>query len=341
MIVHQGTQRDIKPDVYDVLLGKFKADAAPLFNRLRRLPDSPDATLFNWPADKRDTPSTDGAVEGRRYDQANVVNHGNRDRLYGRMHYIKEEIGVGEVSEGNQVFGTNGKAEYAYEMDAALIKTIDSADYVIVGGQEAQAGNKNDAFRTRGLERLIVDTAGIAVQTDSQTIVPAAFRPAAAQIQSLTVDGGDYTLTEDMLNAPFESVFNVLKAKIDMDVWCTTTYKKKVTKMGLLAPTVADMTVVRRFNQNAADMKIVATVDTYHGDFGKARFDLEPWMRTDTGTQKTEAFGLEMSYGGLRMRTAPGVKNLPDQAAGKEGYTQCMFGLQLTPIYQAAWRRDS
>lgn len=341
MIVHQGTQREIKPDVYDVLLGKFKPSAAPLFNRLKRLGDSPNATLFQWPADKRDAPSTDGAAEGGRYDQANVVNHGNRDILYGRMHYIKELIGVGEVSEGNQVYATGGKSEFAYEMDGALIKTIDSADYAIVGGQESQAGNKTDAFRTRGLERLIVDTAGIAVQTDSQTQIPAAFRPAASQVQSLTVSGGDYSLTEDMINAPFESVFNVLKAKIDMDVWCTTTFKRKVSKFNLLTPTVADMTVVRRFNQNAADMKVVATVDTYVGDFGTARFDLEPWMRTDTGTQKTEAFGLEMSYGGLRMRTAPGVKTLPDQAAGKEGYTQCMFGLQLTPLFQAAWRRDS
>lgn len=341
MIVHQGTQRTLKPDVYDVLMGKFKPSAAPLFNRLKRLGDSPNATLFQWPADKRDTPSTTGSPEGRRYDQANVDRHGNRGLLYGRMHYVKEEIGVGEVTEGNEVFGTGGKSEFAYEMDAALLKTIDSADYAIVGGQESQAGNKTDAFRTRGLERLIVDTAGIAVQTDSQTVVAEAFRPAAAQIQSLTVSGGDYTLSEDMINAPFESVFNVLKAKIDMDVWCTTTFKKKVTKFGLLTPTVSDMTVVRRFNQNAADMKVVATVDTYVGDFGTARFDLEPWMRTDTGTQKTEAFGLEMSYGGLRMRTAPSVKTLPDQAAGKEGYTQAMFGLQLTPLYQAAWRRDS
>jgi hypothetical protein len=158
----------------------------------------------------------------------------------------------------------------------------------------------------------------------------------------LTVSGGDYALSEDQVLAPFEAVYTALKAKIDLDVWCTPKFKGKVSKFGLLVSTsLPDTTVVRRFSQNAADMKITAVVETYVGDCGTARFDLHPWLRHDTGTQLTEAFGLDMSYGSLRMRTAPSVKQLPDQAAGKEGYTQAMFGLQLTPKYQAAWRRDS
>ena len=341
-IIHQGTQLTIKPDVYDVLLGKFKPSACPLFNRLKRLGDSPDATLFNWQADARDTPTNAGSAEGRRFAQSNGVTYGARGLCYGRMHHHKEEFGVGEVSQGNNVFGTGGKKEMEYQMDNALLKTMDSAEYTIVGGQEAAAGSNSAAFVTRGLERLIVATGGIAVQTDTATVISAAFRPAAAQIVDLDVastTSDDYDLTEDMINAPFESVYNALKAKIDLDVFCTTGFKRRVSKFGLLTPTVTDMTVVRRFNQDAKDMKVTAVVETYVGDCGTARFDLHPWMRTSTSTQATEAFGLDLSYGGLRMRKPPSVKKLPDQAAGEEGYTETTFGLQLTPKYQAAWRR--
>lgn len=341
MIVNQATQQAIKPDVYDVLLGDFDAAEAPFFNRMKKLGDSPDATLYNWPFDVADQPSNAGAPEGRRYDQANTVQYGSRALMYGRMHYIKEEFGVGEVSEGNKVFGTSGADEHAYQTQRALKKTIKSAEYSIVGGQESQAGSKAQNYLTRGLERLIVDTAGIAVQTDAPTVIPADFRPAAAQIKTLTVTGDDYPLSEDDINDPFESIYNVLKTKLDLDVYCTTKFKKKLTKFQILTPVEADMTVVRRFNQQAADMKIVATVDTYVGDFGKARFDLHPWLRHDTGTQLTEAFGVDLRYGGLRTRTAPSVKQLPDQAAGKEGYTQAMFGVQLTPKFQARWKRSA
>jgi|GEM_PF-4807039 hypothetical protein len=341
MIIHRGNQLTVKPDVYDVLLGEFDAAEAPLYNRFKKLGDSPDAALFNWPFDVADNPSNAGAPEGRRYDQGNTTTKGARADMYGRMHYHKEEFGVGEVSEGNQVRGTNGLAEYAYQTKGALRSTIKSAEYTLVGGQESQAGSKTVNYVTRGLERLIVDTAGIAVQTDTPTVIPAAFRPAAAQVKTLTVTSGDYPLTEANITDPFESIYNVLKSKINLDVFCTTKFKGKVSGFGKLTPTVTDMTVVSRFNNNAADMKVVAVIETYVGDCGIARFDLHPWLRHDTGTQLSEAIGLDMRYGGLRMRTPPSVKQLPDQAAGKEGYTQHMFGLQMTPKFQARWKRSA
>jgi hypothetical protein len=341
MIVHGGTQLNIKPDVYDVLLGDFDAAEAPLYNRMKKLGDTPNAALFDWPFDVADNPSNAGAPEGRRYDQNNAVNYGALNLMYGRMHYTKEEFGTGEVAEGNQQQGTEGASQYTYQTKRALKKTIKSAEYTIVGGQESQAGSKTSNYVTRGLERLIVDTAGIAVQTDTPTVIPANFRPAAAQIKTLTVTSGDYPLAETDLTDPFESIYNALKSKLDLDVYCTTKFKGKVSKFGLLTPTVTDMTIVRRFNQDAKDMKMVATIDTYVGDCGTARLDLHPWLRFDTGTQLSEAMGLDLRYGGLRMRTPPSVKQLPDQAAGKEGYTQHMFGLQMTPKFQARWKRSA
>jgi len=341
MIVHQGTQLTIKPDVYDVLRGVIDLSETILYNRLFKGPDSPDATLFHYGFDAPDSPDNTGDAEGTEFDASTAESYGSRANMYGRMQHYNKKFGVGEVAQGNQVFNTNQKDEYGYQMKMGLLKCLRSAEYVIVGGQEAQAGNKTTAFRTRGLERLLVDTAGIAVQTDAATIVPAAFRMAAAQIVTLTVTGGDYTLTEDNINAPLNATYNAMKGKINFDVLCTTTFKGKVSKFGLLTPTVSDFTAVRRFNQEAKDKTVTATIDTYVGDAGVCRFELHPWLRHDTGTQLSEAIGLDMRFGCLRMRQAPTATPLDKTGGGKKGEIIHTFGLQYVPKVSARFARDA
>lgn len=341
MIVHQGTQLTIKPDVYDVLRGVIDLSETPLYNRLFKGPDSPDATLFHYGFDAPDNPDNAGDAEGTEFDASTAESYGARANMYGRMQHYCKKFGVGEVAQGNQVFNTGGRDEYAYQMKMGLLKCMRSAEYTIVGGQEAQAGNKTTAFRTRGLERLLVDTANIAVQTDSATQVSSAFRMPAAQLVTLTVSGGDYTLSEDNVNAPLNSIFDTMKGKIDLDVFCTTKFKGKVSKMGLLAANVADMTIVRRFNQDAKDKTVTATIDTYHGDAGTARFQLHPWLRYDTGTQLSEAIGLDFRFGCLRMRQTPKAEPLDKTGGGKKGEITHTFGLQYVPKVAARFARDS
>lgn len=338
-IVTQANQRIIQPDVYDVLGPDYNHTTAPIYNRIRKGPDVPDAKLFQYPFRLPVAPTAAGSPEGVLWAAANATTKSNRDLLYGRCHHKTTFFGVGEVAEGNTVFGTNGMSEFDSEMDLHLEFQINSAERIIIGEQESGIGNGSDSFTTRGLELQVLDTSRIALQTDTPTQVAAAFRPAAAQVQELAITASDYDLTEAQLMDPFEAIYNALKADLDLDIFCTTRYKKKVSKFGTFVPTPTDTTVIRRFNQSAADKKVINTVETYTGDCGTARVQKHPYMRQDS-SQKAEALGVDFRFMMLRMRKAPSATELKTEASGRRGTTEQTFGLQAIPTYMAQWRRD-
>jgi hypothetical protein len=339
-IISMTNQTPILPDVYDVLMGEFDAAECPLFNRLRKGPDSPNAQLFDWPFDAPDTPVITGATEGTRIAQSDMVNHGGRALMYGRMHHYKEVFGVGEVAEGNKIFGTGGASEFTYEMKRALRKGMTSAESVIVSTNESQAGNKTTEFKTRGLQTLIVDTAAIAAQTDTPTVIPAAFRPAAAQIVELTVANSDYTLTEANITDPFDAIYAALKSKMDLDIYASPKFMTKVATFGKFIAVATGYEAVRRFNSEASNMKITSVIDTYVGPTGTARIELHPYL-SGVGAGTAEALGLNLKYGQLRVRAPMSAKELPDQTAGREGVCTWTMGLQMTPKFQAKWKASA
>lgn len=338
-IIHTGSQATKKPDVFDVLMGgdeSWDPSETPLFSSGRKGPDTPNAALFQFPYDIPDDPTNTGAAEGGLYSQGGTTTYGGRDLLYGRMHHLKSFFGVGEVAQGNQVYATNGASEFAYQMRRALRQQIKSLEYITIGIGESQAGNGTDTFKTRGLELWITETASIAAQTDTATIVPANFRPAAAQVAALTVTSNDYPLVESQVNAVFTSVYNTLKDKIDYEVYCTTAFKGKVSAWGNLVA-VSGQAALRNFNQDLRS--IVATIDTWTGDAGKATFHLHPWLRYTT-TQKSEAIGLDKRFWQYRVRSSPSAKRLPDQGGGEQGVCMTTMGVQCMPKYLAKFKRD-
>lgn len=338
MIVTTSTRGEAKPDVFDVLLGDSDRRKTPLFDKLKKGPDSPVATLFQWPFERTDDPVTTGSAEGKRFNQDDTEINALPGMLYGRMHYYKATFGVGEVTQKDQIYGLSGASLFAYLLRKAARKALVSAEAVTVGNQEAQAGSKDAAYRTRGIEMLLTATADIAAQTDSATQIHADFRPAAAQVQKMELTGSDYTLTEDILMAPFDAICTALGDKMDLDLHATLAFKKKVSKFGRFVPNLAEHTVVRRFNEDAADKKVTATVDTYEGDAGTARIYYHSMLKRSGTSQTMEAFGVDMRYAQYRVRQAPAGKELGDQSAGPEGVFSWMMGLQMTPKFGAAWK---
>lgn len=340
-VVHSGNQATLKPDVYDVLKGEIDLSETPIYNRLMKGPDSPDANLFHYGFDAADDPDNDGTEDATEYDAGTAADYGNRANMYGRMHHFNKKFSVGEVAQGNKAFNTNQQDEYAYQAKMGLRQCVRSAEYTLVGGQEAQAGSSSAKHRTRGFERLLVDTAGIAVQTDATTVVPAAFRMQSGALKTMTVTAGDYPLTEEDINDPFTAIWGAMKGRINLDVFCTPVFKRKVSRLNKLEPDQDGYTIVRRYNNDAKDMKITTRVDTYEGDTGTARFWLHPWLRFDTGTQLSEAIGLDFRYGCLRMRQAPKVESLDKTSAGKKGMILHTFGLQYVPKVSGRWKRSA
>jgi Family of unknown function (DUF5309) len=338
MIVTTATKGNAKPDVFDVLLGDTDRRKTPLFDKLKKGPGAPTATQFQWPFELMDQPDTDGSTEGNRFSQDETEITALPGILLGRMHYYKKTFGVGELTEKDEIFGLSGDSLFAYLLRKAARKALISAEAVIIGNQESQIGSRTVRFKTRGLELLLNSTADIALQTDEPTRIPVDFRPSAAQIQKLETTGGKYTLTEDNLTAPMDATCKALGDKVDFDIHCTLDFKKQISKKARFVPTEAEQTVVRRFNEDAADKKITATIDTYEGDSGTARLHYHSMLKRDGTTQTMEAFGLDCRYAQLRVREAPAGKRLPDQNAGPEGTFRWCWGLQATPKFGAAWK---
>jgi hypothetical protein len=337
-IVSQSNKGPAKPDVFDVLMGDSDKRPTPLFDRLKKGPDSPTATLFQWPFEIPDNPTTTGSREGVPMTAASATVGNNPGLMFGRMHYFHDKFSVGEVTAGDKTFGMSGDQQYAYRARRSLRKAIVSAEAVLVGNQESNAGSDAAEFRTRGLELCITPTADIAAQTDTPTVIPVEFRPSAAQAPTLTLTGGDYALTDAHLTDAFGAIYDSLGAKIDLDLYCTRKFKGKVSGWGRLQPTPANFTAVARFNDTSLNKKITATIDTYEGDCGVARLDLHPMLRRPGTGQKAEAQGLHLSYMQLRVRQQPMAKKLDDRSNGLEGYSTWTMGLQCTPKFQAAWK---
>lgn len=344
-IITTSSQSLKKPDVFDILMGgdmSWDPSKTPLFSSLRKGPDTPVATLFQFPYDIPDDPRATGNAEGGAYSQDATTTYGGRDMLYGRMHYYKDFFGVGEIAQGNQIYGTNGADEFTYQMRRALRKAVKSMELVAIGAQESQAGNGTDTFVTRGLELWITETASIAAQTDSATVVPAAFRPAAAQIPTVSISGGDYTLNEDTyFTDVFASVYDVLKDKIDYTVWCTTAFKRKVSRLAnFVVNSTSGYQQVRRFDQSIDSGKILSVIDEWQGDCGRAKFELHPWLRNNTSTQKAEAIGLDDRYAQWRVRFQPRAEKLPKAGDGERGMVSVCMGMQCMPKYLSKWKRN-
>lgn len=342
--INTSSQAIKKPDVFDVLMGgdmSWDPSQTPLFSTLKKGPDSPDASLFQFPYDIPDTPTLTGSAEGGDYSQAATTTFGGRALLYGRMHHKKTFFGVGEVAQGNQVYGTNGADEFTYQMRRALRFLLKSMEYISVSLQESQAGNGSDTFTTRGLELWITPTGSIADQTDTATVVPANFRPAAAQVATVAISSGDYTMDEQTYFADvFNSVYDTLKDRIDYTIHCTTAFKSKVSKLAnFVVNTTSGYQQVRKFNQTMDSGKILATIEEWVGDSGRAKFELHPWLRTTT-TQKAEAIGLDDRFAMWRVRQQPKALKLPPAGGGERGEALVTMGLQVLPKYLSKWKRN-
>lgn len=331
-----------KPDVYDVISGgddAFDPRTTPIFNMLPNGPDSPEAKKFQFVFDSPDDPSAEGSAEGGEWSQGALDSFGDPTRLYGRMHHQKLLIGAGEVTEGDQGYAMQGLSRFQYDLRRAMRKLIVSAELICIGAQENQAGSTAVAYKTRGLELYILPTSLIALQTDEDTVIPADYRPAAGQIKEVTTGTGDYDFAESDLKTMLQTGFETRKAKIQWDLWCTPRLQGKISDWGNLQPTVNGYANIRRFNQNAGEMKMITTFRKFVGDCGDVETDLHPFLRLNTGTQKAEGLALFKGMQMKRVRRKPMVSNMPDDAGVKRAFGMMTWGVQCIPKYNGQVRR--
>lgn len=337
---------ELKPDVYDVIVGgddAYDPAETPIFNTMPNGPDSPQAKDFQFVFDAPTTPDNAGSAEGGEWTQAAVTSFGDPTVLHNRMHHKKYLLGAGEVTEGDRGYAMQGLSRFQYDVKRCMRQLVCDGELICMGAQESQAGNGVDTFRTRGLELYILPTSLIALQTDTGTgiVTDAAFRPAAAQVKEVTTGTGDYAFEESDLIAMLSAAYDARKRKTTWDGWCTTRLKNKISAWGNLAPTVNGFTNVRRFNQASDSLKMVTTFQKWVGDAGEVEVDLHPYLRSNTTNQKAEGLFLVRDRGFImkRMRTAPSVQKMADDAGVKRAYGLMTWGVQCIPIFCGQVRR--
>jgi hypothetical protein len=329
-------------DVYDIITGgddAYDPAETPVFNMLPNGPDSPQAAKFQFVFDVPDAPSAAGSAEGGQWSQAALTNFGDPSRLYGRMHHQKYLVGAGEVTDGDQGYGMQGLSTFQYQVKKCLRRLIKDAELVCIGSQENQAGSTSTAFKTRGLELYILDTTLIALQTDTDTVIESDFRPVTAQVLEVTTGAGAFAFDEAHLQAMTNAAYSNRQAKIAWEGWVTPRLKTLISNWGNLAPTVGSYTNIRRFNSSADSMTMKTTFQKWIGDAGEVEVDLHPFLRLNTSTQAAEGLFLHKGYQQKRVRKAPSIVKMADDAGVKRAYGMSTFGLQCIPKFNGQVRR--
>ncbi len=331
-----------KLDAYDVIVGGDKAyDPAmtPIFNSLDNGPDSPQWAKQQFVFDAPTTPNNAGSAEGGQWSQGALTNFGDPSRLYLRGHHQKYLVGAGEVTNGDEGYAMQGLTQEQYQIKRCMRQLILDGELICVGAQENQAGSASQAYVTRGLELYILPTSLIALQTDTDTVIPAAFRPAAAQVVEVTTGTGDFTFEESNLIAMVNGAYDARKATVKWKGWVTTRLKSKISSWGNLAPTVSNTTNVRRFNIDATEMKMINSIQKWVGDSGEVDLALHGYLRLNTTNQKAEGLFLEDGYQMKRLRMKPKLTKMEEDAGVKRSYGMMQFGVQCIPIFDGQVRR--
>lgn len=331
-----------KLDAYDVILGGDKSyDPAmtPVFNGLDHGPDSPQWSKMQYVFDAPTVPNAAGSAEGGQWSQGALSTFGDPSRLYLRGHYQKYLVGAGEITNGDQGYAMQGLTTEQYQIKRTMTQLIRDGELICIGAQENQAGNTLLPYNTRGLELYILPTSLIALQTDADTVIDAAFRPSAGQVKEVTTGTGDFTFDESDLITMVNAAYDVRKIGVKWKGWCTTRLKSKISAWGNLTPTVSSYTVVRRFNQDADEKKMVTSIQTWVGDAGEVELALHGDLRRNTATQKAEGIFLEDGYTMKRVRMKPLTRKMEDDAGVKRSYGMMAFGVQSIPIFCGQVRR--
>jgi hypothetical protein len=308
-----------KPDIFDVVEDPDLAET-PIYNMIEKA-SPPENDEFQWPADVPDAPVATGTADGLAWTDQPATNFGGRGWIKGRIHHKETNYGVGIVAQGNEVAGTNGQKEFAYQGKRAARRHVKDWELILVGNQDGKVGDNAIAFETRGLELWIsADGAGQVVPDQ----VNAAFRTEALAVKSLASVSA---MVEEDINDVMAAITNYLKRRGKWFAPCTLAFKRKVSSWGNLQPVPASTVSVRRFNRDADEKRLGQIIDIYFGDAGEVTFQTHFFLRT--GTAKMECAMLDMSTIRLRMRHNPQAKQLPADGTRLRGQIFSTGGLQV------------
>lgn len=263
---------------------------------------APVNAQLEYPVEKFDTPNTDGAS-----DEADPKKYENPREgdglLYARIQTWERAARVGgHALTFTHLAGVTPRNVIAKAVAKKLIELKTDMETTLLSDNESQAETSAATpNKTRGLGKWISATA------QTHYPVPSAYLPASASINSSTATA-DYN--DETITAVAASMYDVHgDENADIDVWCGSTWKRKLGRITYYQKTESNMTNVRRFNSEAGDDVVMGKVDVLATDFGTFKVRLSKFINASgdptSAASKLLAYACPMKYLELRMSETP------------------------------------
>jgi hypothetical protein len=182
-----------------------------------------------------------------------------RALLSGRAQKFRRSIKVDDFTQISDIAGIGKNKSFAHAVSKSLVELKRDIESAVCSDRDSQEQASTNPYRTRGLGSWIS-----ASQTDLP--VPAAFRTPSGSINT-TATG---SLTETEVQSVLQSMYTVTGTMNNMMLVCGPELKRAISNFTRFAggtDSKAGLSI-RTFTQSAESKKLVASIDSFHGDFG-------------------------------------------------------------------------
>jgi hypothetical protein len=292
----------------------------PVTSTARKGADISNPGVFSWQADEYKEPSFDGVLTNAdvaTFDDASST----RALLSGRAMKFRRSIKVDDFTQISDIAGIGKNKSFAHAVSKSLVELKRDIESAVCSDRDSQEQASTNPYRTRGLGSWISNSA----QTDLP--VPAAFRTPSGSINTTATS----SLTETEVQAVLQSMYTVTGTMNSMMLVCGPELKRAISNFTRFAGGTDNKAglSIRTFTQSAESKKLVASIDSFHGDFGV--LDIVPSLFN--AKDQAEASQLRRGYVlspdqiEIRFGRRPRFQELEDMGGGKRALVDAIAAL--------------
>ena len=292
----------------------------PVTSTARKGADITNPGVFSWQADEYKDPSFDGVLTNAdvsTFDDASS----SRALLSGRAMKFRRSIKVDDYTQISDIAGIGKNKAFAHSVSKSLVELKRDIESAVCSDRDSQEQASTNPYRTRGL--------GSWINASAQTDLPvaAAFRTPSGSINATATA----SLTESEVQAVLQSMYTVTGTMSSMMLVCGPELKRAFTNFTRFAGGTDNKAglSVRTFTQSAESKKIVASIDSFHGDFGVLDIVPSLFLAKDQASAVQLARGYVMSSDMIELRYGrrPRFQELEDMGGGKRALVDAIAAL--------------
>jgi hypothetical protein len=292
----------------------------PVTSTARKGADITNPGVFSWQADEYKDPSFDGVLTNAdvsTFDDASS----SRALLSGRAMKFRRSIKVDDYTQISDIAGIGKNKAFAHSVSKSLVELKRDIESAVCSDRDSQEQASTNPYRTRGL--------GSWINASAQTDLPvaAAFRTPSGSINTTATA----SLTESEVQAVLQSMYTVTGTMSSMMLVCGPELKRAFTNFTRFAgggDNKAGLSI-RTFTQSAESKKIVASIDSFHGDFGVLDIVPSLFLAKEQASAVQLARGYVMSPEMIELRYGrrPRFQELEDMGGGKRALVDAIAAL--------------